>query len=317
MKINNYHEIEKLLRCPGCNSELLTMQDKIKCTNSICFHNKSDNWYKSINQIPILVSNTSCDTLINPEKIKSYIFRNEDKNWIKKIKLFVDSSNIVTHENVKEFIDLVKSISDSPKVLIIGSGEVGEGVNFMIDDNEISLVGIDVYENDHVNIVADAHYLPFAKNSFDGVWIQAVLEHCVMPYDVVEQIHRILKPEGIVYAETPFMQQVHEAAFDFTRYTVLGHRYLFRDFEAIKIGGNRGSDVVLSWSVNYFIFSISKNKLLGKIFGLFMRIILWPFKIFIKPESLFDSSSGVFFLGRRSNERIAHKDLVRLYKGML
>ena len=36
---------------------------------------------------------------------------------------------------------------------------------------------------------------------------------------------------GIVYAETPFMQQVHEGAYDFTRYTVLGHRYLFKKFK--------------------------------------------------------------------------------------
>ena len=63
----------------------------------------------------------------------------------------------------------------------------------------------------------------------------------VEPEKVVAEIYRVLKENGIVYAETPFMQQVHEGAYDFTRYTVLGHRYLFRQFHALSIGGNKGS----------------------------------------------------------------------------
>ncbi|CAH2407660.1 hypothetical protein MES5069_620012 [Mesorhizobium escarrei] len=32
------------------------------------------------------------------------------------------------------------------------------------------------------------------------------------------------------------MQQVHEGAYDFTRFTELGHRWLFRRFETISRG---------------------------------------------------------------------------------
>ena len=100
--------------------------------------------------------------------------------------------------------------------------------------------------------------MPLQSNSFDGVWIQAVLEHVVEPSKVVSEIYRVLKTHGIVYAETPFMQQVHEGAYDFTRYTVLGHRYLFKDFEMIGIGGNKGPELVLAWAFRYFVWALTE-----------------------------------------------------------
>jgi ubiquinone/menaquinone biosynthesis C-methylase UbiE len=68
--------------------------------------------------------------------------------------------------------------------------------------------------------VADGHQLPIADGSVDGVWIQAVLEHVLDPSIVVQEIHRVLTPGGVVYAETPFMQPVHEGAYDFTRFSL-------------------------------------------------------------------------------------------------
>ena len=54
-----------------------------------------------------------------------------------------------------------------------------------------------------------------------------MLEHAVDPDRVAAGIHRVLKPQALVHAETPIMQQVREGAYDFTWFTVLGHRYLF------------------------------------------------------------------------------------------
>jgi len=77
------------------------------------------------------------------------------------------------------------------------------------------------------------HTIFFDASSFDGVIIQAVLEHVVEPNHCVEEIHRVLKENGLVYSETPFMQQVHLGRYDFTRFTHLGHRRLFRKFKEI------------------------------------------------------------------------------------
>ena len=165
-------------------------------------------------------------------------------------------------------------------------------------------------------MICDGHYLPFESNSYDGVWIQAVLEHVVEPDVVVKEIHRILKEGGVVYAETPFMQQVHEGAYDFTRYTVLGHRYLFKNFEQICIGGNKGAGTVFAWSVKYLALSLFRSRTIAKVIGFFCSIFLAPLDKLLSKESMFDASSGVFFMGRkRSDFRISHKDLLKLYKG--
>ena len=66
--------------------------------------------------------------------------------------------------------------------------------------------------------------------TFDAVVCQAVLEHVLDPPRVVAEMHRVLRPAGLLYAEIPFMQQVHEGAYDFTRYTYVGQRRLFRRF---------------------------------------------------------------------------------------
>ena len=82
----------------------------------------------------------------------------------------------------------------------------------------------------------------------------------VIDCKALNEIYRVLNKKGIVYAETPFMQQVHEGAYDFARFTVLGHRYLFKDFEMIEIGGNKGPEFVLAWAVRYFFWALIRNK---------------------------------------------------------
>ena len=159
--------------------------------------------------------------------------------------------------------------------------------------------------------------MPFKENSFDGVWIQAVLEHVIEPSKVVSEIYRVLNKKGIVYAETPFMQQVHEGAYDFTRFTVLGHRYLFKDFEMIEIGGNKGPEFVLAWAVRYFFWALIRNKFLARIIGIGFGILMRPFAPLMSKKSMYVASSGVFFLGRKAEsiKSISHKDLIKLYKG--
>ena len=51
----------------------------------------------------------------------------------------------------------------------------------------------------------------------------------------------MLKDDGLVYAETPFLQQVHGGPYDFTRFTHLGHRRLFRKFIELESGATAGA----------------------------------------------------------------------------
>lgn len=162
--------------------------------------------------------------------------------------------------------------------------------------------------------------IPFEDNSFDGVIVQAVLEHVVDPNRCVEEIHRVLKPNGVVYAETPFMQQVHMGRYDFTRFTHLGHRRLFRKFEEVSSGPVCGPGMALAWSYQYFILSFVKRNAAKSLVKAFTRLTSFWLKYFdyflIDKPGTFDAASGYYFIGTKSDRVLSDRELVTLYKGI-
>jgi SAM-dependent methyltransferase len=184
----------------------------------------------------------------------------------------------------------------------------------LYDSPDIEIVAFDIYATPLIQFVADAHEIPLPDSAFDAVVIQAVLEHVLQPAQVVSEIWRVLKPRGIVYAETPFMQQVHEGAYDFTRFTESGHRYLFRNFELLSSGASGGPGLQFMWSVDYLVRSIFRSRMAGKIAKL---AFFWvQYLDHLIPSSFaVDGASGVYFLGRRAASAAGPKDIVAHYKG--
>jgi SAM-dependent methyltransferase len=218
----------------------------------------------------------------------------------------------VAASNSMKFIDLLKRDSRRPVVLVVGGGTIGSGADKLYRDSSIELVGTDVYASPHTVLVADAHRLPFDDGVFDGVWVQAVLEHVLEPATVVAELHRVLRLEGLVYAETPFMQQVHERAYDFSRFTQSGHRWLFRRFSEISAGPIGGAGVALIWSIRYFARALGAGDKLS-------RLIVLPFfwirffDAFGRGRAAADAASGFFFLGRRAEQAIAPHAMPEYY----
>ena len=95
------------------------------------------------------------------------------------------------------------------------------------------------------------------------------------PAAVVAEIHRVLRLSGLVYAETPFMQQVHERAYDFTRFTQSGHRWLFRRFDEIRAGPVGGTGVALIWSIRYFARALGAGDKLSRLVSLPFFWLRW------------------------------------------
>ena len=245
---------------------------------------------------------------------KSYVDRPYSK--YSRLKHLIGGESKITKANCDRFMSLVCEAADKPRILVVGGGERGAGTEALWDRQGVEIDSFDIYASNTTDVVCDAHYMPFESGSYDGVWIQAVLEHVVDPGSVAAEIHRVLKPQAVVYAETPFMQQVHEGAYDFTRFTVLGHRYLFRNFEMIDMGGVGGPDVVLSWALRYFTWSLTRSRQLARLVGLSFGLILRFLAPLMSKASMFEAASGVYFQVRKAADHsITHKDLVSLYKG--
>jgi len=303
------------ITCP-CSKKipLKKIGNKYICKNFKCEHNKKINGFKTYLSKPIIISEIKTDTLFSQNSIKSKIDRSFEK--YDKLKKIIIGESKITKKNCDIFIKKVFKLNNKPKILVIGGAQKGLGTNKLWDNNSLEIHSLDIYHTGNVDVICDCHYLCLKSNFYDGVWIQAVLEHVVEPRLVVKEINRVLKLNGIVYAETPFMQQVHEGAYDFNRFTVLGHRYLFRDFSLISIGGKDGPEVVFCWSLRYLIWSIFRTKSIAKFLSLIIGLVFKPLKLIINKKSLYDASSGVYFLGEKvKSNKLSHKDLIKLYKG--
>lgn len=219
-----------------------------------------------------------------------------------------------TLRNVDRFVAAAKAKADRPVILVVGGGSVGQGMDRLYEDPGLSIVAFDIYHSPHIHFVADAHDIPLADGSCDGVVVQAVLEHVLEPERVVAEIWRVLRPGGLVYAETPFMQQVHEGAYDFTRFTESGHRYLFRRFERIDSGASGGPGTAFMWSVDYLFRALFRSRTAGRIAKL---MVFWArYLDALVPEShAIDGASGVYFLGAKSDRSVGPKAAVAHYLG--
>jgi SAM-dependent methyltransferase len=227
--------------------------------------------------------------------------------------------NRVAGPNLRLFRRLLLKRNPRPAVLVIGGARVGAGMAALLADSCIDWVESDVRLGERTNLLCDAHRVPFAENTFDGVVIQAVLEHVADPERCVSEIHRVLKPGGLVYAETAFMQQVHAGRHDFCRFTLVGHRRLFRAFEQITAGSAGGPAVALAWAWQHFLLSFTGSRR-GRAaataiacWTAFWLKYLDPF-LSARPAAL-DAASAYFFLGTRREIPVTDREVVRVYPG--
>jgi ubiquinone/menaquinone biosynthesis C-methylase UbiE len=208
--------------------------------------------------------------------------------------------------------DVTAETAGRPRVLVIGGGEIGSGAEALCEEPNIDLIAFDIYASDNCQFLADGQQIPLKDKCIDGVVIQAVLEHVLNPQLVVAEIYRVLRLGGLVYADTPFMQQVHEGPYDFTRFTESGHRYLFRHFAVRNSGVVSGLGTQLLWSIIYFSRAINYH--LGQI----ARVAFcWlpKFDHRLNPRVTVDGASSFFFYGHSSPEIISPAEIVSYYSG--
>jgi len=229
--------------------------------------------------------------------------------------------NLTSKANFLKFSDQLLGSITNPRVLVIGGRIIGKEFDSILSDARIDFIETDVSYGPRTQLICDSHDLPFIDGVFDGVVIQAVLEHVADPYRCVEDIHRVLTGIGLVYAETPFIQQVHEGSYDFTRFTHIGHRRLFRRFSEIESGVVGGPGMALAWSYRYFLLSFTKSRTMRRIITAFSHITSFWLRYFDKhlgkKPGAYDAASGYYFLGKRESNSLSDKEIVQMYRGCL
>lgn len=199
-----------------------------------------------------------------------------------------------------------------PKVLVIGAGAVRFDLPAEFTYTDVSFM-------DNVACIADAHDLPFADGSFDMVVASAVLEHVVDPQRVESEMRRVLVEDGWVFAVTPFLQPVHMGAYDFTRFTLLGHRRLFRHYQEIAAGPAMGPGWVLGASLHAFLLSFAGGRWSRRLLNLGGILVAlpcrWLDRLTLRHPAGADGAGGCYFFGRRAAKPLTDRELIGLYRG--
>ena len=178
-------DFEKGLRCPVSKEPLYNL--------SVTAHQYATKagypTYPVLNEMPVLIdfdSSLADSSYYNQHTAKAYVKRRKYSGLSLVAKQLVDRVKKSTKENTKHFFDLAMEC-DNPRVLIVGGGSIGNGMHIFYESEKIQLISFDIYDTGNIQLIADAHQIPFVDGFFDGVIVQAVLEHVIEPQIVVNE----------------------------------------------------------------------------------------------------------------------------------
>lgn len=307
--------IEKRIRCPRCKSKLTIVDERLICSNT-----EADHSFPIVDGVPILLNEESSIFSIQnvvENRLRTKPSRDKLRSGLMTLIPSI-GKKIKSKDNIRVVAKLLHE-QDSRQVLILGGGEIGEGMEALYSDLSIDLVDTDVSIGTHTGLVCDAHMIPFDDGSFDAVIAQALLEHVIDPFCCVKEIDRVLKDHGLVYIETPFVLPVHGGKYDFMRFTQLGLRRLLKRFDEISSGATGGPGMALAWSYRYFLMSMTDSKPLRAFLWAWSGLTSFYLKYFdfwlMRNKGSLDAAAVYYFLGRKEGNALQDQDLIRLYRG--
>lgn len=128
-------------------------------------------------------------------------------------------------ERNRLFQEFLSQCGTGPCLQIAVKDEVGDkfGPNW---------VSVDKYDESHyIDRHDDVEALDFPDQSFDAAVCWSVLEHVPNPQRAISELHRVLKPGGLIWVQLPFLYPYHQGPHDFWRVTPAGLRLWMRDFK--------------------------------------------------------------------------------------
>ena len=202
-------------------------------------------------------------------------------HFIKKIYGDHNSSRRV----IKALTKIIKEMPEDGLGLNIGAGLT------YIDPRIKSL---DIEKGENIDFVGKAESIPLSDESLDLVICQEVLEHIQEPWKAMKEITRVLKPEGRLYLQVPFIIGFHPCPNDYWRFTSEGIKQVVLEsqFVILESGESVGSATGF-YRITVEFFSILFSIILPfmyKPFKALFALLFYPVKwldplLFISKES--------------------------------
>ena len=310
--MNKLSQLIPLLQCPQCNNpslQLVTESQQIG-------YSSCGARYPVVHDRPVLLRQ---DNPIFP--IKDYQLAATPSTQSSGLKRFIPTPSVNVASN--RVLDRLKSIliqAETATVLVVGGGRQRSWLDQRLSTGtHLKLIYSDIDVGADVDLFCDGHDLPFADGCVDAVITTAVLEHVLYPGRVAAEIHRVLKTGGLLYSELPFMQQVHEGAYDFTRYTLSGHRRLFNGFTEIETGMVAGPATALVWAIENLALAFVRRPVFRTLTKAGVRLLFswlkWLDYLLVNRPEAMDGASCTYFLGAKTTEPVSDLEIINRYVG--
>ena len=285
MKVEKLERLASILCCPDCKS-LLKKSSTTEYSCSAC--SKS-----------FQVRGGVLDFISASNSEISQTSVNRIDNLLKKLyKLLKTSSTYKTKKSRERIPSLVSKISKDEFMINVGSGNTNYSPR---------LVNIDIEKTENVDILGDGRKLPLMNSSISLIVSQAVLEHTPHTSINIQEFERVLKPNGHLYLEVPFMQTYHAHPHDYFRFTHSGLKNILENFDIVEEGIAVGPGSALALNLRIFLstlFSFGNRRLfvgMTLVFG-WLTFPLKFFDFFMESNSLsYHSASGIYVLARKKN----------------
>ena len=286
-----------ILACPVCKQpvELNKEHSKLLCTSCHLQYKIKDN-------IPMMLDEES------EKELKDYINSSDGQNMVKEygkkglfLKLYKTAVKITGGSNFhtpvkKRLQSIINSTGENGFVLEIGSG------NHRLDEK---VINFDICHFKNVDIVGNGSKLPFQNDSIHAILLLAVLEHTRQPQKVIDECYRVLKKNGIIYAEVPFVFRYHSYPTDFWRFSLQGIDEMFHKFSKQDVGVCVGpSSGLLTFLTHYAtLFSFSNNFFINRLIKGLTFCFLFPLKyldlLLVKNQRAHELAAGIYFMGKK------------------
>jgi len=208
--------------------------------------------------------------------------------------VYFDTLESSTHEG-ETLIKFLQGFDEGSNILNIGS------LSKKINGSKGNIINLDISFYPNIDIVADAHDLPFKDASLDGIIIKNVFEHLRNPIVVLAEIRRVLKKGGLMYAKIPFMQPFHAVPDDYQRYSINGIFEFLKEFEIVEDGISVGPSSALAWFlIEYlgilFSFNTERGYKIAKGFFSYLVAPIKYYDIFFKNKKHAKKLASAFYV---------------------
>ena len=97
-------------------------------------------------------------------------------------------------------------------------------------------IGADIRQGVGVDTLLDLHAINLPAESVGTVLCVDTLEHVEYPHRALEEIHRILKPGGLVFIASVMLWPIHDYPCDYWRFTPAAFQSLLKQFTSTTVG---------------------------------------------------------------------------------